>query len=295
MPSTLTFPGVYIEEVPSGVRTITGVATSITAFVGYARRGPVNEPTIVQSFTDFSRTFGGLWPKSSMSFAVQQYFLNGGRDALIVRVVTLAGGTAAKRGSVDVGGAAAKTVALVAADPGEWSDNLRVRIDHQTKDALDATPTLFNLSIKDVSTGTIEVLRNLPLGPSLIGIVEQQSALVRVTAAPTARPDKHSDINPGDDPFDPAVASRFTAFPTTGASSGEDGGQADTELVPAADDGTGVFALAAADLFNLLSIPPFLPASDTNAGRVLGAAAKGRAAKYCLDHRAMFIVDPHPD
>ena len=44
MPPTLTFPGVYIEEVPSGVRTITGVATSITAFVGYATRGPVNEP-----------------------------------------------------------------------------------------------------------------------------------------------------------------------------------------------------------------------------------------------------------
>src|SRR5215213_9189328 len=87
MPSTLTFPGVYIEEVPSGVRTITGVATSITAFVGYARRGPVNEPTIVQSFADFSRLFGGLSPKSTMSQAVQQYFLNGGRDALIVRVV----------------------------------------------------------------------------------------------------------------------------------------------------------------------------------------------------------------
>jgi len=42
MPQTLTFPGVYIEEVPSGVRPITGVATSITAFVGRALRGPVD-------------------------------------------------------------------------------------------------------------------------------------------------------------------------------------------------------------------------------------------------------------
>src|SRR6266542_1590670 len=224
MPSTLTFPGVYIEEVPSGVRTITGVATSITAFVGYARRGPANEPTIVQSFSDFTRVFGGLWPKSTMSYAVQQYFLNGGRDALVVRVATLTGGTAARRGSVDGGGGGAKQLTLAAANPGEWSDNLRVRIDQQTKDASDPTPTLFNLSIKDVSTGTVEVLRNLPLGTPLIAIVEQQSALVRVTTAPTARPDKHSDISPGDDPFDPAVASRFTAFPTTGASSGEDGG-----------------------------------------------------------------------
>ena len=54
MPSTLTFPGVYIEEVPSGVRTITGVATSITAFVGYAKRGPVNNPTMVQGFAEFA-------------------------------------------------------------------------------------------------------------------------------------------------------------------------------------------------------------------------------------------------
>lgn len=44
MPVTLSYPGVYIEEVPSGVRTITGVATLITAFVGRARRGPVNDP-----------------------------------------------------------------------------------------------------------------------------------------------------------------------------------------------------------------------------------------------------------
>ena len=43
MSATLTYPGVYIEEIPSGVRTITGVATSITAFVGRAFRGPTDE------------------------------------------------------------------------------------------------------------------------------------------------------------------------------------------------------------------------------------------------------------
>ena len=39
MPTPLTYPGVYIEEISSGVRSITGVATSITAFVGYTQRG----------------------------------------------------------------------------------------------------------------------------------------------------------------------------------------------------------------------------------------------------------------
>src|ERR687898_755386 len=69
MPITPTYPGVYIEEVPSGVRTIIGVATSITAFIGRVSRGPVDDPTRIQSY------------------AVQQYFLNGGTDAIIVRVV----------------------------------------------------------------------------------------------------------------------------------------------------------------------------------------------------------------
>ena len=55
MPVTPTYPGVYVEEIPSGVRTITGVATSITAFIGRAPRGPVNEPTTINNFGDFER------------------------------------------------------------------------------------------------------------------------------------------------------------------------------------------------------------------------------------------------
>src|SRR5687768_5211020 len=86
MALSLNYPGVYVQELPSGVRTITGVATSITAFVGRAQRGFTNKPVRVQSFAEFERQFGGLWPSSTMSYAVQHYFLNGGSDALIVRV-----------------------------------------------------------------------------------------------------------------------------------------------------------------------------------------------------------------
>ena len=60
MPGTRTYPGVYVEEIPSGVRTITGVATSITAFLGRAIRGHVNTATTITSYADFERTFGGL-------------------------------------------------------------------------------------------------------------------------------------------------------------------------------------------------------------------------------------------
>ena len=60
MAVALTYPGVYIQEVPSGVRTITGVATSITAFVGRAAAGPTDEPVTLTSFADYERRFGGL-------------------------------------------------------------------------------------------------------------------------------------------------------------------------------------------------------------------------------------------
>jgi phage tail sheath protein FI len=86
MPSTVTYPGVYLEEGDSGVHPIEGVPTSITAFVGWARKGPINKPTRILSFTDYERIFGGLWRFSAMSYAVQHFFLNGGSEALIVRV-----------------------------------------------------------------------------------------------------------------------------------------------------------------------------------------------------------------
>jgi phage tail sheath protein FI len=86
MPATLSYPGVYIEEIPSGVRTITGVATSITAFVGLTRRGPINEPIMINGFADFERVFGGLWESSPLSFAVRDFYLNGGAQAVIVRL-----------------------------------------------------------------------------------------------------------------------------------------------------------------------------------------------------------------
>src|SRR5258708_3174691 len=87
MPATLNYPGVYIEEIPSGVRTITGVATSITAFLGRALRGPVNTPVVLSSYADFERAFGGLQENFLISYAVRDFYLNGGSQAVIVRLI----------------------------------------------------------------------------------------------------------------------------------------------------------------------------------------------------------------
>src|SRR5437764_10772906 len=86
MPAALTYPGVYVEELPSGVRTIVGVPTSIAAFIGRAYTGPTDTATIINSFADYERIFGGLWVDSPMSFMVRDFFLNGGGQAVIVRL-----------------------------------------------------------------------------------------------------------------------------------------------------------------------------------------------------------------
>src|SRR2546428_12433127 len=86
MPAVLTYPGVYIEDLPSSVHSITGVATSITAFIGRALRGPTDQPVRIHSFAEFNRTYGGLWADSTLGYAVYHFFLNGGSDAVIVRV-----------------------------------------------------------------------------------------------------------------------------------------------------------------------------------------------------------------
>jgi uncharacterized protein len=86
MPVNPTYPGVYIEEIPSGVHTITGVPTSITAFIGRALRGTPNQAMTMNSYADYERIFGGLWEGSSMSYAVRDFYLNGGSQAIIVRL-----------------------------------------------------------------------------------------------------------------------------------------------------------------------------------------------------------------
>src|SRR5258708_2915752 len=96
MSSTYSYPGVYIQELPSPVHTIAGVATSITAFVGYTARGIDNRAEQIFSFSDFERLFGGLASDSELSYAVQQCFQNGGTQAYVVRVPrTGAGGAQA--------------------------------------------------------------------------------------------------------------------------------------------------------------------------------------------------------
>jgi uncharacterized protein len=185
MPSTLTYPGVYIEEIPSGVRTISGVATSVTAFVGYTPRGPVNQPLRIFNFGDYEREFGGLHRDSDVSYAVQQFFMNGGGDAYVVR--TASGVATAAITLEEVGGTGALIVR--ASSPGAWGNTLRATVDYETSNP----GSTFNLRVSryDAATRTeleVEEHRNLSMNsrsPTYApAVVNTASRLVRLERAP---------------------------------------------------------------------------------------------------------------
>ena len=268
MPAVLSFPGVYIEEVPSGVRTITGVATSITAFVGRAVRGPVDSdpasPVRIASFADYERTFGGLSNDCPMSFAVAHYFNNGGADALIVRVTHGAGATPATRAFGDL--------TLSAANPGLWGNGVTAAVDHSDGVGGTLAAPLFNLTLVDAAASVTESVFGVSMdaaSPRFVTRVLEGSVLARASVtAPAARPG-------------------ITA--ATALAGGGDGVAITAVQVTAAGlEATrrGIFALDRADLFNILCIPPFAPGDDVEATELGGALA------FCKRRRALLLVDP---
>jgi phage tail sheath protein FI len=86
MPITPTYPGVYVEEVPSGVRTIVGVSTSIAVFIGRTKQGPLNEPILCLNFSDFDRVFSSEYAGSDLARAVRLFFMNGGTQCYVMRI-----------------------------------------------------------------------------------------------------------------------------------------------------------------------------------------------------------------
>lgn len=279
MPIQPTYPGVYIQEIPSGVRTITGVSTSITAFIGSAKRGPVNEPININSYGDFERIFGGLWLNSTLGYAVRDFYLNGGSRAIIVRLVH-----DAKKASLNANG-----LELEAAGEGIWGNSLRVRIDQEVNDEGTDKNDLFNLTIRDEAMGQTEVFRNVAVKtdhPRRVDMVLlNESNFVRVSGAlPAERPNAHG--NP--DPNKKLWADNDT---NTKADNGSDGTALEVgDFTGEGKEGAkqGLYALEKADLFNLLCIPPYKDGNkDIDYDSLVDPAVK-----YCEKRRAFFIIDP---
>ena len=160
--ASFTYPGVYIEELSSGQHTITGVATSIGAFVGWAPMGPVTEATLVESWSDYVAQFGGLDTRSWLGYAVNQFFANGGSECYIVRLVWAEG----MEGGVNSPMASATALAAgvgygtgtITAALGAVSGTIALGV---------GTPVLESISVTAQGISSATVLPPLPFGASL--------------------------------------------------------------------------------------------------------------------------------
>ena len=256
-------------------RTIERVPTGIAAFVGRTLKGPVNQPVPVASFVEFQQVFGGLWQPSTLSYALEQFFENGGRRALVVRVVNSA------RPPTITLPASRGALRLIALNPGS-REYLRASVDY---DGIgDGEPDRFNLVVQRVRSAASELIEDqeifrrvsiLPDSGRFVVDILLESRLVRVTGpVPACRPDRS-----------------MSGFGVIGYAvsnpDGDDGGPlTDYDLIGSAIDGTGLFALKGFPCFNLLCIPPLTRDSDVGLSTLLVAA------KFCRERQALLLVDP---
>lgn len=284
MPVAATYPGVYVEEILSGNNPLTGVGTSITAFIGHALRGPVNEPVRLTQFADFEQIFGGLWSDSTLGYAVEQFFLNGGTDACVIRIAVIslppADGDAVKA-SHSFTVPSNDPLTIVASSEGTWGNNVFVKIN--------ANPdNTFNLIVREHAGPLVadQVLReevhyNLTLSSSseryIVGVMEYESDLIRV--------------------FPPVAGHQWTQPPSavsetalTGGANGDFG--TDADFVGSQLGKTGLYALETIDQFNILCIPPIRRTTPASAGQDVDVSTWATALAYCKQRRAILIIDP---
>jgi phage tail sheath protein FI len=174
-----TYPGVYVEEVPSGVRPIAAVSTSVAGFIGQAEKGAINEAVKVFNFTEYQNRYGGFLAYSYLSHAVFQFFNNGGTQCYVVRV---AGANTARASIVlnDRRTEAQASLTIAASSPGVWGNRLAIVITDGTNDPANE----FNLSVHDQDAltplETFEDMSMVPETANFVGTVTSSSKHIRV-------------------------------------------------------------------------------------------------------------------
>ncbi len=269
--------GIQVQEEAGFGQSIAEAPTAVTAFVGRCLRGPVDRPVRISGFNEFQRIFGGLWQPSTLSYAVEQYFENGGRAAVIVRVTNGARCCTIRLAAGD------EALVLEALAPGT-REFLRAAVDY---DGIgDNEEESFNLVIQRVRTPGSEhiedqeIYRRLSIAPDAprsVASMLAESALARIAGElPRARPEP----TPRQDPRG------LAGYVLSGTDADDGAPLTDYDIIGSAARGTGLFALDAGDGFNFLCIPPL--ARDVDAG----ASTLLVANRFCRERRAILFVDP---
>jgi hypothetical protein len=272
---TLDHPSTQSAQPRRGSYPIPLNTVTTAGFLGRTERGPINEPILVESFPEYCRHFGGHFADGTVSYAVHDYFLHGGRLAVVVRVANRA-----SRAKIDVP-TDGDALRLQARYPGRH-EILRVSIDYEQ---VANDERMFNLVVQRLGasgTGLVEdqelypLISTNPEAPRFVGNVIKESRLISLAGVPpSTRPLATPPVRPGD----PVRYIDLTAF-------GNDGDElTDYDIIGSDRDGTGLFSFLRGPRVDLLTIP--LPPE-----RELGTTAFVAAARFCERRRALFIWDP---
>jgi phage tail sheath protein FI len=278
-------PGVYIQELPSPVQPIVGVATSVAAFYGWAPQGQVDYPFQVNSWAGYENEFGGLDSDYPLSYAVYLFFLNGGATALVVRYNDLTN-PASVQLSADI--------TLNANSPGAWGGGLWAAVD--TNNLL-TSANQFNLTISQIQ-GSATVAQEVYAGANLTkGTPQYLPTLLAASQLVVPAQGNGWTKAPGVTPV-PKGAPEGTApgalpgvqFTVPAAAAGADAPDTRGQVPDFGDPNkkTGVYALAKADIFNILCLPVG-PENTYDPDDLDGLPA---VVQFCVAQRAMLIVDP---
>lgn len=281
MPTYLS-PGVYVEEVPAGVRTIEGVGTSTAAFVGMAERGVVDTPFLVTNFTQFVNEFGRFLPNSYLAYAVFSFFAEGGSRCYVVRVTE----DGAQKGSASFTSSDGTSASfeLTARSEGEWGNRLYYEI---SAPSVANASTHFKLTIKYVESFTqeypgeveniLEVFDNVSAS-TLEEKINGISAFVNVTFVPTDPSMGTSEYNSTNRPSN--TTGTWTQF-----LDGSEGTAGTIDYIGKGDN-TGLYSFETVDNINIVAIPDI--AGNRNA--ILDAINYCEGRGDCI-----FLVDPPVD
>ncbi len=288
MPNYLS-PGVYTEEVSSGSKPIEGVGTAIAGFVGFAERGPVDEPVLVTNWTQFTQAFGGFLADGYLAHAVYGYFLNGGGSAYVVRIGGTGGdGTDGDPKQLEAGRAAAaeltgkgagKPLTVRAKRPGPEGNALVVDVQEASEPGEDT----FKLVVRG-GGGAEEVYDNVSVrkGAAYVATAVRQSKLITVeeTRGGTL-----------------AVPAKGTQVALSGGADGEPLPVGPADYVGDAGDRTGFAGLEAIDDITMLCVPDLMSAYQRGAIDEDGVKAVQTAMiAHCeLMSDRVAILDPLPD
>lgn len=179
----VSYPGVYVEEVSSGVRPVADAGTSVAAFIGVAEKGPIGEAVKVFNFTEYQNLYGGFLDGLYLSHAVFQFFNNGGTQCYVVRV-TGANTMTADIVLKDRGKTPQESLGIEAKSPGVWGNRLAIVISDGTNDPGNE----FNLSVFwEHEPAPLETFKNLSMmagAPNFVETATASSNFIRVMVNP---------------------------------------------------------------------------------------------------------------